>query len=115
MSKRKERRNLPKASVDRARDEVDSSTSRALRRAARREERSASSSSFDKPTITQRNREGSGGSSSEMLRQALAKPTKFVSEEQLHQEYGYVLSDLRNMFILAGGLFVLLIVLAQFI
>lgn len=43
----------------------------------------------------------------------LAHPTKEVSEEQLHEEYGYVLADLRNMGLLAAALFVGLILLAQ--
>jgi hypothetical protein len=49
---------------------------------------------------------------SEYVAQMLANPTKVVTEEQLHQQYGYVLADLRNMFILAGALFAALIVLA---
>jgi hypothetical protein len=48
----------------------------------------------------------------EYVAQMLANPTKVVTEEQLHQQYGYVLADLRNMFILAGALFAALIVLA---
>lgn len=43
----------------------------------------------------------------------LEHPTKMVTEEQLHAQYGYVLADLRNMGVLAAGLFIFLIVLAQ--
>ncbi len=50
-----------------------------------------------------------------MMAQLLANPTKIVSQEQLQEEYGYVLRDLRNMFILAIVLMVALVLLAQFI
>ena len=48
-----------------------------------------------------------------MIADILAHPTKQVSEEELRQEYSYVLSDLRNMGLLALSLIVLLIILAQ--
>lgn len=48
----------------------------------------------------------------EEVRYLLHNPTKFVDEETLHQEYGYVLKDLRNMGILALLSFVVLIALA---
>lgn len=41
----------------------------------------------------------------------LNNPDKFVSEAQLRAEYGYVLRDIRSMFILAGALFATLLVL----
>ncbi|GAB4511979.1 MAG: hypothetical protein OHK0046_10810 [Anaerolineae bacterium] len=56
-----------------------------------------------------------GPMDNETMERLLANPTKFVSEEQLHQEYGYVLRDLRNMGVLAAALFVILVILAQFI
>ena len=52
---------------------------------------------------------------SDAMQQLLTKPTKFVSEEELRSEYGYVVADIRNMFLLAGALMVLLVILAQFI
>jgi hypothetical protein len=48
----------------------------------------------------------------EMVAELLANPTRVVTEEQLHQQYGYVLNDLRNMFVLAAALFAVLIALA---
>lgn len=42
----------------------------------------------------------------------LHHPTRNVSEETMQAEYGYVVHDIRSMFILAAGLFALLIVLA---
>ncbi len=41
----------------------------------------------------------------------LNHPDKFVTEEQLRAEYGYVLRDIRSMFVLAGALFAALIAL----
>lgn len=43
----------------------------------------------------------------------LHNPTKIVPEEQLRSEYTHVITDLRNMFLLAGVLIALLIFLAQ--
>ena len=47
---------------------------------------------------------------SDLVRQMLANPTKFVSEEELRQQYGYVIQDLRSMWTLAVGLFIVLII-----
>jgi DNA-directed RNA polymerase specialized sigma24 family protein len=49
------------------------------------------------------------------IAERLANPTRTVSEEELRQQYTYVLADLRSMGLLAGGLFVLMIVVAQFL
>ena len=48
----------------------------------------------------------------ETISDLLDNPTIFVSEEQLKAEYGFVTADLRNMFLLAAGLMVTLVVLA---
>ena len=42
----------------------------------------------------------------------LLHPTQIVTEAQLREEYGYVLADLRSMFLLAAGLLVVLVALA---
>jgi hypothetical protein len=42
----------------------------------------------------------------------LAHPTKIVTEDELHAQYGFVLSDLRNMGVLALATFIGLIALA---
>jgi hypothetical protein len=47
-----------------------------------------------------------------MIEDRLANPTKFVSEAELRNDYSYVLRDLRNMGLLAAGLFVVLIALS---
>lgn len=51
--------------------------------------------------------------SSEMVAQLLANPTKQVTEDELRAHYTYVASDLRSMALLAAGLMVALVVLAQ--
>lgn len=42
----------------------------------------------------------------------LENPTKIVTEEELHAQYGFVLRDLRSMGLLAGASFAVLIILA---
>ncbi|MCC6615024.1 MAG: hypothetical protein IT320_16220 [Anaerolineae bacterium] len=48
----------------------------------------------------------------DVVNDMLNHPTKIVTEDQLRSEYGYVMADIRNMFLLALGLIVLLVVLA---
>ncbi|MFN8529190.1 MAG: hypothetical protein U0670_11295 [Anaerolineae bacterium] len=43
----------------------------------------------------------------------LRHPTRVVTEADLREEYGYVLNDLRVTGLLAGGLIIVLIILAQ--
>jgi hypothetical protein len=52
-------------------------------------------------------------SDSELTAQRLANPTRFVSEDDMRAAYTYVIRDLRSMGVLAVGLVVLLVVLAQ--
>ena len=142
--KRSKKPNLPKATLERARaqargedyvpeyeDEVEDDIPEEEpepeavaddeeddARASRRERRSSRRRSS--PSAVQYSRRRGNNTDAEALDNAalgnmLARPTKFVSEEQLKEEYGYVVADVRNMFVLAGGLFVLLVVLAQFI
>jgi len=54
-----------------------------------------------------------GSVDTDYVEERLANPTKVVTEEQLHEEYGFVLRDLRNMGILAAILVVFLSILAQ--
>lgn len=46
------------------------------------------------------------------ISEILANPTKFVSEAELREQYGFVLKDLRSMALLAGASFFFLVVLA---
>ena len=45
----------------------------------------------------------------------LANPTKFVTEEELREDYRHVITDLRNMGMLAAVLMIALVALAQLI
>jgi len=47
------------------------------------------------------------------IRSRLANPTRFVTKEQLQQEYSYVTSDLRSMGILAAVLLVAMVVIEK--
>jgi hypothetical protein len=49
----------------------------------------------------------------EQIAHILANPTRVVTEDELRAQYGYVLADIRNMGLLAVGLIVALVVLAQ--
>lgn len=49
---------------------------------------------------------------SETISDLLDNPTVFVTEAELKSQYSFVIADLRNMFMLAAGLMVLLVVLA---
>ena len=53
--------------------------------------------------------------SQEEIAERLANPTRTVTEEQLREQYTYVISDLRSMGVLAGLLFVVMILAAQFL
>jgi hypothetical protein len=51
----------------------------------------------------------------EMIVERLEHPTRIVTEAELRQDYSYVLKDLRSMGLLAAGLVVALILIAQFL
>lgn len=136
MSKRRKKNkpNIPQATLDRARRQAgiepeeqvnetaedtsssesssddssssSSSSSSMVERAARRRKLS--------PVQLERSRR-SGELDNDVIQEMLANPTDFVSEEQMREEYQYVLFDLRNMGILAAVLMVFLVALAQFI
>lgn len=90
----------------------DATPSRAKQRRSKRRR----SSNPDVMQFSQRDKRKKDGSmDSEAMERMLANPTKFVTEDELREEYGFVLADLRHMGILAAGLMVLLIGLAQFI
>lgn len=74
---------------------------RAARRAERRRRASASASKDKKPE----------NMAAAVVADLLAHPTKTVSEDELRTQYSYVMSDLRNMGILAAILFAILIAL----
>jgi hypothetical protein len=51
----------------------------------------------------------------EVVKNRLLNPTRVVTEEQLRQEYGFVIRDLRTIAMIAAAMIALMIVLAQFI
>ncbi|MCY4539053.1 MAG: hypothetical protein OXE52_12610 [Chloroflexi bacterium] len=57
-------------------------------------------------------RKDEGALDAEYVADLLANPTKEVSEEELRADYGFVIKDLRNMGILAAGLFVALVLVS---
>ncbi len=47
-----------------------------------------------------------------LIEQLLHNPTKTVTEAELRTQYSHVITDVRNMAVLAGGLIMVLVVLA---
>jgi hypothetical protein len=137
MAKRKKRRSKPNISeeaIERARqqleDEEDADQSeeeeasedepqeqepsRKRRRRRERKERSTAKPAevVQYSQISKRKRDELDN---EMVEQMLAHPTKFVTEEELREDYHYVITDLRSMGLLAVALLVAIIVLGQLI
>lgn len=57
-------------------------------------------------------RKDEGALDADYVAELLANPTKVVTEDELRADYGFVIKDLRNMGILAAGLFIALIIAA---
>lgn len=57
-------------------------------------------------------RKDEGALDAEYVAELLANPTKLVTEDDLRADYGFVIKDLRNMGILAAGLFIALIIIS---
>ncbi|MDE2775245.1 MAG: hypothetical protein OXI77_04805 [Chloroflexota bacterium] len=57
-------------------------------------------------------RKDEGALEAEYIADLLANPTKVVTEDDLRADYGFVIKDLRNMGILAAGLFIALIIVS---
>lgn len=66
----------------------------------------------DLQSVQLERRKDEGALDAEYVADLLANPSKEVSEEELRADYGFVIKDLRNMGILAAGLFVALVVIA---
>mgnify|MGYP006921591025 CR=1 FL=1 len=130
MAKKSSKPNIPNEVIERARKqaagEIDENTSnkaatdvatveRARRRAERRAERNRGSTTT--PTSSsfaeRRKQQKSDRMRSDSIQTMLANPTKFVTQEELRAEYGHVVTDIRNMFALAGVLMVALVIIAQ--
>lgn len=132
MSKRKNRNsspNLPQAALERARQQLaeEQGTSTPEPSPAPKAAVGFADTPKPTPTRTRTNRrpgtqqvQAKSGRKEDLLnpeyvRSRLENPTRFVSEEELHAEYGYVINDLRAMGMLAAALIVVLIVVGQFI
>lgn len=83
--------------------------SKSTRPARRTRARSSSGVQLD----TRKKRRGELDTS--QVEDAMAHPTVFPTNEDLQAEYGFVLRDLRNMFLLAAVLMVALVLMASFI
>lgn len=57
-------------------------------------------------------RKDAGALDGEYVADLLANPTKVVTEDDLRADYGFVIRDLRNMGILAAGLFIALVIVS---
>ena len=57
-------------------------------------------------------RKDEGALDADYVAELLANPTKVVTEDDLRADYGFVIKDLRNMGILAAGLFIALIIVS---
>ena len=57
-------------------------------------------------------RKDAGALDGEYVAELLANPTKLVTEDDLRADYGFVIRDLRNMGILAAGLFIALVIVS---
>ena len=128
MSKRRKKNapNLPEATLKRAREQAglieaednedenpeDSSASNAVAEA--KPKKSRRRARMERARLDP-NLQKDNSPDSEMIAEQLENPTIVVTEEQMRQEYSYVLKDLRNMGLLAAVLFVALIGMAQFI
>ncbi len=83
---------------------VSASERRAQRRARK---------GIDQPTSAQPEPRAKPALTQEMINELLAHPTKEVTEEQLQASYSYVIADIRSMALLALGLIVFLVILAN--
>jgi hypothetical protein len=132
MSKRKAKKrarpNLPQSTLDRARRQVDGEDVNVPAEETTQETADASVDELTQARLEQQKRirerkrvqnkqsevaRSSGELDQEYISDMLANPVKVVTEEQMHEEYGHVVVDLRNMGLLAGALLVLLVILAQ--
>ena len=126
MAKRRRKKpNIPKAALEHARqeaeiDESNGSTDEAV--PTSQEEKTVQTATEDKPKPRRRRRDlqtakldkrkAEGALDAEYVAELLENPTKVVTEEELRQDYAYVLRDLRSMGILAAVLFIALIGIA---
>lgn len=114
MAKRRRKKpNISKTVLEQARQSADgdaqataqpatSATSASQRRRRRR----------DLQSVQLERRKGEGALEAEYVADVLANPSKIVTEAELRADYGFVIKDLRNMGMLAAGLFVALVIVS---
>jgi len=117
MSKKRKnsKPNIPEAALERARQQiaggegetVSETASKVVKEVAPKRKVKRRKASVSADAAKRRSGELSG----ERIAEILARPTKEVTEAELREDYGYVLRDLRSMGVLAGVLFVILILL----
>ncbi len=115
MARRKTTTQPPEISeetLERARQQVTetAATERAERRA--RVRKATTTREAGKPRRVGRQNEEK--LTPQVIEDRLANPTKFVTEEELRRDYAFVLTDLRNMGLLAAALMGSMVVLALF-
>ncbi len=137
MSKRKNRNqspNIPQSTLDRARQQLGQTEEPIapepevkVEKAARVVEK-AQPVAAARPAVERRPRPARTGTGTarttsrkedkhdiSYIRQRLANPTRMVSEAELKAEYGYVMTDLRTMGLLATILVIALVVIEKII
>lgn len=135
MSKRKNRNqspNIPQSTLDRARQQLGQPVEPAAAAPETKVEKAAPVVEKAAPVVAarpaaeRRPRPARSGTSAPRsrkeekhdigyIRQRLANPTRIVTEADLKAEYGYVISDLRTMGILATILVIALVVIEKII
>ena len=122
MAKRRRRKpNISQTVLDQARQGVaDAGSAEAAPARASSQPAAASPAAPPKPPRRRRalqsaqleRRKDEGALDADYVAELLANPTKVVSEDDLRADYGFVIKDLRNMGILAAGLFIALIIVS---
>jgi hypothetical protein len=102
----------PATVVPAARASVENRQRRDERDQRRRSRRTSIASTSGRQAEPRQFSKRKSGADAGYVANMLLHPTKFVSEAELHQEYGYVIADLRSMFLLAAALLVVLVALA---
>ena len=120
MAKRRRKKpNIPQAAMEHARQEagIEETPDSPEEESAEEESTSSVKSEAPKPRRRRRSvqaaqldkRKNQGNLDAEYIADMLENPTKIVTEEELQEDYAYVIRDLRNMGVLAAVLFVFLI------
>jgi len=128
MAKRRRKKpNIPQAAMEHARQEMEQDEQPTKEEAkpspkadTPKQEKPAKTQPTEEPKPRSRRRNieaaklqkrknADGPLDGEYVAEMLANPTKVVTEEDLKEDYGFVIKDLRNMGILAAVLFICLV------